>query len=425
MPQVPITMPQLGESMAEATIVSIKVKPGDKVTADQEIIEVETDKAVMGVTTPCAGEIAKIEAEVKGTYAVGTVLGYVEASEADAARFQKRAPQQPQGEVAKEIPGRQEEATAKSGNGSGSHFQVDDVELPQVSTGIEAGQRGGLPVPASAKGAGYLSPRVRARMAELQLTQADLAGIAGSGTAGRVTIKDLEDFLSSIQSQPAEKPSAIRTGVADAMRRSWTRPLATVGVSVCLDPLLEDRKLRAGEGERDSKPGPALYALRALALALAEQPNAAARLIGARAIGSQSIDIGLAVEAGEGIMVPVIRNADKTSLADLTTKYAELVDLARRRRLTSDMTTGGIASVSNFGTFGLDWGTPIPLPDQTMILGLGVGKKTPVWDDSKKEFVPKTEAQMTLSFDHRSLDGGGAGRLLKRVIELLEDPKKL
>src|SRR5438270_2719528 len=426
MPQVPITMPQLGESMAEATIVSIKVKPGDKVSADQEIIEVETDKAVMGVTTPCAGKIAKIDAEVKGTYSVGAVLGYVEASEADAARFQKRAAEQPKGDVAKEIPGRQEEATAKSGNGSaaGSHFQVDDVDLPQVAITAEAG-RGGLPVPASAKGAGYLSPRVRARMAELQLTQADLASIAGTGTAGRLTIKDLENFLSSIESQPAEKPSAIRTGVADAMRRSWTRPLATVGVSVCLDPVLQDRQLRAGGAESDPKPGPALYALRALALALAEQPNAAVRLIGGRAIGSQSIDIGLAVEAGEGIMVPVIRNADKTSLADLTKKYAELVDLARRRRLTSEMTSGGIASVSNFGIFGLDWGTPIPLPDQTMILGLGAGKKTPSWDETKKEFVPKTEAQVILSFDHRSLDGGGAGRLLKRVIELLEDPKKL
>src|SRR6202030_4068961 len=129
MPQVPITMPQLGESMAEATIVSIKVKPGDEVSADQEIIEVETDKAVMGVTTPCAGEIAKIDAKVKGTYAVGSVLGYVEASEADAARFQKRAPQPPKGEVAKEVPGREEEsATAmKTQNGSGSHFQVDET----------------------------------------------------------------------------------------------------------------------------------------------------------------------------------------------------------------------------------------------------------------------------------------------------------
>src|SRR3954470_177739 len=423
MPQVPITMPQLGESMAEATIVAIKVQPGDKVSADQEIIEVETDKAVMGVTTPCAGEIAKIDAQVKGTYAVGTVLGYVEASEADAARFQKRAPEPPKGEVAKEVPGREEEKSGavKTQNGSGSHFQIDEAELPQVAAGshFQVEQGGVLPVPAATKGAGYLSPRVRARMAELQLTQADLAGVAGSGTAGRVTIKDLESFLRELEGQPAEKPSAIRTGVADAMRRSWTRPLATVGVSVSLDPVLQDR------AKRDPKPGPALYALRALALALAEQPAAAARLIGSRAVQSASIDIGVAVEAGEGIMVPVIRGADKTSLADLATNYNELVDLARRRRITADQTSGGIASVSNFGTFGLDWGTPIPLPDQTMIVGLGVGKKTPVWDDAKNEFVPKTEAQLTLSFDHRSLDGGGAGRLLNRIVELLADPTKL
>jgi len=420
MPQVPIIMPQLGESMAEATIVSIKIKPGDKVFADQEIIEVETDKAVMGVTTPCAGEIAKIDAEVKGTYAVGAVLGYVEASEADAARFQKRAPQ-PAGDVAKEIPGRQEESAkaVKTQNGSGSHFQVDETALPQVATTIGDGSGGGLPVPASAKGAGYLSPRVRARMLELSLTSADLAGIAGTGTAGRVTIKDLENFLNGIEGQPAEKPSAIRIGVADAMRRSWTRPLATVGLSVCLDPILEDR------AKRDPKPGPALYVLRALALALAEQPNAAARLIGGRAVRSDSIDIGVAVEAQDGIMVPVIRGADRISLGDLTNRYTELVDLARRRRLSAEQTSGGIASVSNFGTFGLDWGTPIPLPDQTLLLGLGAGKKAPAWSEENQAFVPTTQAEMTLSFDHRSLDGGGAGRLLKRIVELLADPRKL
>src|SRR6478672_11830868 len=423
MPQVPITMPQLGESMAEATIVSIKVKPGDKVSADQEIIEVETDKAVMGVTTPCPGEIAKIDAEVKGTYAVGAVLGYIEASEADAARFQKRAPQPPKGETAKEIPGREEEsATAvKTQNGSGSHFQVDETALPSVAAGshFQVDQSGVLPVPAATKGAGYFSPRVRARMAELQLTQADLAGIAGTGTAGRVTIKDLESFLTGIEKQPAEKPSAIRTGVADAMRRSWSRPLATVGLSVCLDPVLKDRS------KRDPKPGPALYVLRALAVALAEQPNAAARLIGGRAIRSESIDIGVAVEAQDGIMVPVIRKADKVSLAELTSQYDEVVDLARRRRLSGEQTSGGIASVSNFGTFGLDWGTPIPLPDQTLLLGLGAGKKTPTWSEEKKQFVPTTQAELTLSFDHRSLDGGGAGRLLKRIVELLAEPAKL
>src|SRR5436189_448589 len=151
MPQIPITMPQLGESMAEATIVAIKVKLGDQVSADEEIIEVETDKAVMGVTTPCAGEIAKIDAEVKGTYAVGTVLGYVEASEADAARFKKRAPAPPKGEVAKQIPGREEESAEaiSTQNGSGSHFQVDETGLPPVaaSSHFQVDQTGVLPVP--------------------------------------------------------------------------------------------------------------------------------------------------------------------------------------------------------------------------------------------------------------------------------------
>ncbi len=400
-------MPQLGESIAEATIVDIKVKSGDEVAADQEIIDVETNKAVMGVTTPCKGKIDKITVELKETYPIGSVLGYVEASEADAARFANQAPPEARREVAEEIPARadqeiaparQEEIAARDGDGA---------------------QPTGLPVPATLKGASFASPRLRARMAELQLTPADLAGITGTGAGNRVTIKDLENFLHKIDNQSAKEASAIRAGVADAMRRSWTRPLSTVGSSVNLDPVLQDRQ------SRDPKPGPGLYATRALALALAENPNAAAKLIGNRVVQSNSIDVGVAVEAEDGIMVPVIRNADKTSLADLVKKYQELVDLARKRRISPDMQAGGIATVSNFGTFGVEWGTPIPLPDQTLLLGLGAGKKVPSWDETKKEFVPKTEAQITLSFDHRSIDGGGAARLLKRVVELLQEPKKL
>ncbi len=396
-------MPQLGESIAEATIVDIKVKPGDEVVPDQEIIDVETNKAVMGVTTPCKGKIDKITVQLKGTYPIGTVLGYVEASEEDAARFKKTVPEPPKGTVAMEIPGREEQ----------------DAVAARQRDGEGARRVGGLPVPATAKGAGFLSPRVRARMTELQLTNADLAGIPPTGAGNRITIKDLENFLQKIENQQTEDASAIRAGVADAMRRSWSRPLATIGSSVSLDGMLQDRQ------SRDPKPGPALYAARALALALAENPGAAAKLIGGRVIQSSSIDVGVAVEAEDGIMVPIIRSVDKTSLADLAAKYKELVNLARQRRISPDMQAGGIAAVSNFGTFGVEWGTPIPLPDQTLLLGLGAGKKVPSWDENKKQFVPKTEAQITLSFDHRSIDGGGAGRLLKRVIELLEDPKKL
>jgi pyruvate/2-oxoglutarate dehydrogenase complex dihydrolipoamide acyltransferase (E2) component len=407
MPQVPIIMPQLGESIAEATIVDIKVKPGDEVVDDQEIIDVETNKAVMGVTTPCKGKIDRIAVQLKETYPVGAVLGYVEASEEDAARFAKHAPPPPQKEVAEEIPARADQ-------------EVRVAHASRLRT--EDGNRDGrptLPVPVITKGATFMSPRVRARMAEFQLTTADLAGIMGTGTGNRITIKDLETFLHKINNQTAHEASKIRAGVADAMRRSWTRPLSTIGSSVNLDPALQDRK------SRDPKPGLGLYAVRALALALAEDPSAAAKFIGNRVVQSDSIDLGIAVEAEDGIIVPVIRSVDKTSLAELTTKYKELVELARQRRISPDMQAGGIATVSNFGIFGMEWGTPIPLPDQTLLLGLGAGKKLPSWDEAKKEFVPKTEAQITLSFDHRSIDGGGASRLLKRVIELLENPKDL
>src|SRR6266700_2715645 len=137
MAQVPIIMPQLGESIAEATIVDIKVKSGDEVAADQEILDVE-------------------------------------ASEADAARFNKAVPEPPKGTVSMEIPGREEQAAVAARQRDGEGVR----------------RTGGLPVPAAAKGAGFLSPRVRARMDELQLTNADLAGIPPTGAGNRITIKD-------------------------------------------------------------------------------------------------------------------------------------------------------------------------------------------------------------------------------------------
>src|SRR5947208_4319438 len=349
MPQVPIIMPQLGESIAEATIVDIKVKPGDEVAVDQEIIDVETHKAVMGVTTPCKGKIDKITAQLKETYPIGSVLGYVEGSEADAARFSKQTPPQAQTEVTEEIPARADQ-------------EIKPARQEKIAARDGDGARpGGLPVPATLKGASFVSPRVRARMTELQLTPADLAGIAGTGAGNRVTIKDLENFLHKIDNQSVKEASAIRAGVADAMRRSWTRPLSTVGSSVNLDPVLQDRQ------SRDPKPGPGLYATRALALALAESPTAAAKLIGNRVVQSNSIDVGVAVEAEDGIMVPVIRNAEKTSLADLVKKYQELVDLVLMCIISPDMQVGGLVSVFTYDMFGDVRCTYIHLHDPTML----------------------------------------------------------
>jgi len=397
MPQVPIIMPQLGESIAEANIIQFLVKPGDQVDADQDLIEVETDKATMTVASPCKGRIGNFTAKLNESYAVGAILGQIEATDQEAARLGL--------DVSSAGKGSDSDRILKSeANGTRRHV------LPTVR---------GLPVPANAAGASYLSPRLKARMEELGLHAADLAGVAGSGAAGRVTVEDFEKFILSLEKQKMSKASSMRVAVADAMRRSWTRPLATVGLPVLLDALLTHRKTS------NPKPGPALYALRALAIALSENSAPAGRLVGSKIIHPGSIDVGFAVEAEDGVLVPVLRNADKKSLKELVVRYNELVELARQRKLPSDATGGSIATVTNYGTFGLTWATPIPLPEQTLVLGMGAGRPAPHWDDKKKQFVPVTEANLSISFDHRVLDGGAAGRLLQRITELMQQPEKL
>jgi len=401
MPSIPIIMPQLGESIAEAAVINFLVKPGDIVEADQDLIEVETDKATMTVTSPCRGRVGQFTARPHESYAVGTVLGHVEATQEEAARLGLDEP----------LP-----------KPAGDTGQLPSASSSSLNDGAERGVKPtvrGLPVPAHVAGASYMSPRMKARMDELGLHAADLAGIAGSGAAGRVTVEDFEKYITNLEKQKLTQASSMRVAVADAMRRSWTRPLATVALPVCLEPMLAHRKAQS------TKPGPALYALRALALALAENSAPAGRLVGNKIVHPSSIDVGFAVEAEDGVLVPVIRNADKRTLKDLVERYNELVELARQRRLPTDATGGSIATVTNFGTFGLTWATPIPLPEQTLVLGMGAGRKVPSWDETKNQFVPMMEANITLSFDHRVLDGGAAGRLLSRIAVLMNEPGRL
>jgi pyruvate/2-oxoglutarate dehydrogenase complex dihydrolipoamide acyltransferase (E2) component len=400
MPHIPIIMPQLGESIAEAAIVNFLVKVGDQIEADQDIIEVETNKANMNIASPAKGRLTGFTAQLQESYPVGAVLGQIDVTADEAARL-----------------GMDTQQIAKASESVGA-----ESSTPQTSNGDQRRVQPtirGLPVPAHAAGASYMSPRMKARMDELGLHAADLAGIAGSGAAGRVTIEDFEKYLTNLDKQKLTQASSMRVAVADAMRRSWTRPLATVGLPVTLDPLLAHRKAQS------PKSGPALYALRALAIALSENSAPAGRLVGSKIVHPSSIDVGFAVEAEDGVLVPVIRNADQKTLLQLTTRYAELVELARQRKLPSDATGGSIATVTNYGTFGLILATPIPLPEQTLVLGMGAGRRVPFWEEAKQQFVPVMEANLTLSFDHRVLDGGAAGRLLSRVAELMTHPDRL
>jgi pyruvate/2-oxoglutarate dehydrogenase complex dihydrolipoamide acyltransferase (E2) component len=399
MPQIPIIMPQLGESIAEAVILNFLVKPGESVETGQDIIEVETNKATMTVTSSCKGKLVGFTVKLNESYAVGASLGHIEATAEEAARLGLDAAHHHANH------GLETDAKADSLNGT-------------TGTRVQPTVRG-LPVPANAAGASYLSPRMKARMDELGLHAADLAGIAGSGAAGRVTVEDFEKFIANLEKQKTSQASSMRVAVADAMRRSWSRPIAHVGMPVCLDPLFAYRKVTR------PKSGPALCAMRALAVALAENSAPAGRLVGSKIVHPSSIDIGFAVEAEDGVLVPVIRNADKKTLKEMVGPYNDLVKMARDRKLPANATGGSIATVTNFGTFGLEWATPIPLPEQTLVLGMGAARHKPRWDSVKGQFLPIMEANFTLSFDHRVLDGGAAGRLLQRVATLMSKPELL
>ena len=395
-------MPQLGESIAEATIRDVKIEIGQSVNADEDILEVETEKAMMEVTTPCPGQILEIIAKIDTSYPVGAILGYIEASEEYA---QKSIPPEEPDDLSEQ---QSETVTNKKA-------ESNDLANSSVTPTIE-----GLPVPAKATGARYISPRLRARMEDLGLNAADLAGIAGSGAGGRITVEDFESFMHDLETKKTSPASSMRIAVADSMRRSWSRPLATVGSPVKLDSLLNHRK------QSNPKPGPTIYAIRALAIALGERTASAGRLVGNQIVHPDSIDIGFAVEVDDGVLVPVIRKVDQIPLKDLIGEYSSLVDAAKKRRLPKEASSPpGIATVTNFGTFGIVWATPIPLPEQNLVLGLGFGQQKPSWDQEKKSWIPVVEAELTLSFDHRVLDGGGAGRLLSRIAELLQNPEDL
>ena len=406
MPEIPILMPQLGESIAEATVMKLNIAVGDTVKADQEVIEVETNKATMEVTTLCGGTVLRILVEEGETYPVGTTLGILEVSEEEAARTGVGPSEEPPQPKASE--------SVHDSNPATDGMMAPPPTPEKVQPSIQ-----GLPVPAGTKGAHYISPRMRARMDELGLQGADISAITGSGAGGRVTVEDLESFLEYISEWPASKASPMRLAVADAMRRSWSRPLATVCLPVNIDKLLAYRS------EQDPRPPLTLYILCAFAKALAAEPASAGFLIGERVVHPRGYDIGVAVQVEDGVLVPVVRQVDQKTVSQLHNEYMELVQSARERRLPDEAVGGGIATVTNFGTFGLKWGTPIPLPSETLILGVGAGIKRPAWSEESQSFIPSTEADLVLTFDHRVVDGGDAGHLLNRVAGLLSQPELL
>lgn len=387
-----VRLPPFGEGVAAAEFVSWLVAAGQPVRRGQDLAEVQTAKATLTVAAPTDGVLAEQVAVAGTEYEVGAVIGWITV-EAAAAQTEVAPPAT--------APQALSEPVALDGQGSG--------------TALSAASGGAMAAPA---GAGHLSPRLRQRLHEWGLTQADLALLRGTGRDGRVQAADLERFVDQVEARPGREAGARRLAIADAMQRSWARPLATVARRLDVDPILQHRRHVAG------RPNLTVYAVRALARVLAEQPELAGRKFGKRLLDAGGGGIAVAVAFEDGLVTPVVADPMTGDLSVLSARIDEAIDSARKGRPVGDPARAA-ATITNYGSLNLTWATPIPPPEQSCILGLGAVQAVPVWDAAAKGWGRGAQCEMTLTFDHRVADGAVAANVVHRLATLLQKPECL
>lgn len=383
-------LPDLGEGLTEAEIVTWHVQTGDTVTVDQPIVEVETAKAVVEVPVPFAGRVTALHGQPGDVVAVGEPLLTVD--------------------------------TAESGNvlvgygTSSGHRRRHRATRSSGDSGVPP-RNGRLPV---------ASPLIRqlARSAGLDLTT-----IRGSGRGGLITRQDVDAAINARQPGPAVPPAdgviripirGLRKSVADKLSRSRREiPEATVWVDVDATEML---RLRAALNADESAPKISLLALlsRFTILALHRHPELNARIEGDEIVMGPSVHLGFAAQTDRGLMVPVVRDAQVHTLEQLAVAVAERTRRARDGTLGPAELTGGTFTVNNYGVFGVDGSAAIINHPEAAILGIGRIIQRPWVVDG--QVVPRQMTELTLAFDHRVCDGGTAGGFLRFIADCVESP---
>lgn len=411
-------LPDIGEGLEEAEIIAWLVSPGDTVARDQPLVEVLTDKAQVELPSPYAGVIASLGPAVGDVVKVGTVL----------VTFG--------------------EAAAVSSSASAAVAAVATAPAPPAS-----------PSPAAVVGSGRAkaSPSTRRRAAQLGI---DLGSIAGTGPGGRVLADDLvapaaplaslvaptapPAFLAPPSAVPAPSAPAptsglgraafgvqplrgIRRATARAMAQAWSEiPHITGMDEIDATPLLEARRrLKAAAGPR----GEALTPLALLALAavrsLRRYPlvNASIDVVGETVTVHERINLGVAVATEDGLIVPVVADADRYGVLGLAEAIAALASAARSKSLKPDQLRGGTFTLTNYGSLGGRFATPIVRPGEVGILGFGAIKERPLVVDGT--VVARPALPVVFSADHRLIDGDLSTAFQEHVLGLLSDPLTL
>jgi 2-oxoglutarate dehydrogenase E2 component (dihydrolipoamide succinyltransferase) len=413
---VEVKVPQLSESVAEATLLQWKKKPGEAVAIDETLVEVETDKVVLEVPAPVAGVMAEIVKPDGSTVLAGELIARLDTDGKAAA-----------------TPAKQAVAPAAAA--------AAPTPTPAAAG---AGTKAGVAMPAAAKmmaDAAISASQVAGTGKDGRITKGDVIGAAEAkakppavpATAAPVARPSLPEVkapidISELVNRPEQRVpmSRLRQRVAERLVQSQaTAAILTTFNEVNMQPLMElrSRYKEKFEKEHGVKLGFMSFFVKAAVSALKRYPVVNASVDGTEIVYHGYFDIGIAVGSPRGLVVPILRNADQMTFADIEKKIADYGKRAADGKLSLEELTGGTFSISNGGVFGSMLSTPIINPPQSAILGIHATKERPVVEDG--QIVVRPINYLALSYDHRIIDGREAVLALVAMKEALEDPARL
>jgi 2-oxoisovalerate dehydrogenase E2 component (dihydrolipoyl transacylase) len=410
-------LPDVGEGLTEAEILRWHVAPGDTVTLNQIIVEIETAKAAVELPSPYAGVVSELLAEPGATVAVGSPLIAIDTG--DAAPEPAAA-----GVIGEEGPGGR--ITTLVGYGPRTATMTRRPRRPTPAA-LAAEDRGSVPL---------AKPPVRKLAKELGI---DLSTVLGSGTGGVITREDVRHAAAAVPAgngagsvapavpeagQRREPVRGVRKATAAAVVSSaFTAPHVTMFLTADVTPMMQLRARLADQPSfREVKLTPLTFAARALCLALRRTPevNASWDESSGEIVYFDYVHLGIAAATPRGLVVPKIRYAERMPLRELAVALEELTAAARDGRTAPGDMLGGTITITNIGVFGIDTGTPILNPGESAILALGAIRERPWVVDGA--VVPRQICQLALSVDHRVVDGAQGSRFLTDIGALLSDP---
>ena len=422
-----VVMPQMGESIVEGTLTKWLKKPGERVERDEPLFEISTDKVDTEIPSPAAGVLAETLVEEGKTVGINTVVARIseDGSAAKAEPARAEAPPPPQQEA------------------------VTPAPAPAAPLEREAEPKAEAEPEPQGEAGGPLSPLVRRMAREYNI---DLARVRGTGAGGRITKQDVEAYLAQQKAPaapaPAPRPAAPPPPAAQAapapptgIARARVEPLSNMRARIAEHMVLSRRTSAhvttvhkvdmtkvARTRERHKRDFQERYGIsltylpfvtRATVEALRTYPLLNASLEGNNIIYHNEINIGIAVALENGLIVPVIRNADEKNVLGLQRAIVDLATRARSRQLKPDEVQGGTFSITNFGGYGSVIATPIINQPQVGILGVGAVEKMPVVVDDA--IAIRSICYLSLSFDHRLVDGALADQFTAKVKAVLEN----